>query len=187
MAEQVLPLQVLPKTTITDERLRSLPEEDVEALEQLRDDYHNDHLRHFAQHVRDVAWKDSKEAKAEFNVASRRGNDLIKKLASGWNCEVAGAARGEWGLIFHRQHLRIAVSLKLGRNMELAYNISISDDVFAISLCFRHHYLGALGIGSSAWIVETANQFPDKLLKATEFALWHKSEYDRMIDLTLWR
>jgi len=178
---RVLPLKILSNHPTNNERLSSLSAKEQEAVEALRNDYEKDHTKHFQQHVLNIARKDHPEVKAEFNAATRNGNNLIKEIAARFNCELAGAARGEWGLIFYEQDLRITLSLKLGRNMELEYYLSISDKAFSRSLCFHDRYLGVLGIGSSEWNVETADQFPDKLVKGAEFALWHKNEYEKII------
>jgi hypothetical protein len=178
----VLPLQLLSNTPEVIERRNRLTAEEKEAVEQLCADYKTDHEEQFPLHVANIARRRDNEIKEQFNAASRKGNQIIKDIASEWKCDSVGAARGEWGLIFVRDGLRMVVSLKLARNMDLAYDLSLSDQTGAHSIRFHDHYLGVLGVSYGSWFVENAGQFPDKLLAASEFAIWHKREYDKIIE-----
>jgi len=178
---RVLPLQVLANTPDANKRLRTLRANEIESVEKLQRDRHKDYLKHFDEGLGYLRRFDSLQGRAEFKTACKKGREIIKETARSINCEATGAANGEWGLIFYTAQWRIAVSLNLARWLELSYSISISGKASHHNVCLHHIFLAVLGFGAGSWDIPNSEQFPDKLLKSIEFALWHKSEYERII------
>jgi hypothetical protein len=179
---RVLPLQVFNLTPDSLERRRDLLAEEREIVERFRADYDRDHTEHFSQGVAVLSRMRSRETKQEFNAACSKGEQIVKEIAFQRSCTVAGGARGEWGLVFDLNGLRIVLSLKLARWMELGYFISISSVAPNYRSLFRGQYLADLGIGGGSWRVTSAEELPQRLLKASEFALWHLGEYRNLIE-----
>jgi hypothetical protein len=48
----------------------------------------------------------------------------------------------------------------------------------------RHfdHYLMALGIGAGSWSVKSRDELNEKFLRAVDFATWHATEYEIIIN-----
>jgi hypothetical protein len=177
---EVLPLGVLSESPDAIERHNRLSPEVKVVVEKLNTDLDKDYREHFYESVAYLNRKDDKKIKAQFNIASQKGNQMVKEIASRWNCEAAGAARGEWGLILRKDWRRITISLKLARNMELGYGISISN-LAASRRIGGGSYGGLLGFGIGGWDIESAEQFSGKLLKAIDFAWWQVQEFEKLI------
>ncbi len=174
---RVLPLQVL-RLTPEAERLREeLSARERHAVERLRADYDKDHFDHWADYVQVISRMDTKAGKQEFNAACRNGNVIVNEIASQRGWVPATAARGEWGLVLEKDGLRITLSFKLARWMELDYGISIWDKKNVRCVRSRAQYLGDLGIGG-CWNVPGAREFPEKMIDASNFAIWHWHQYE---------
>jgi hypothetical protein len=179
--QYVLPTGVFSESPDAINRRKQLGPRERNAVEKLRSDFDQECRKHFQEHVARIARKDDKTVKEQFNLASREGNNIIKNIASELKCEVGSGARGEWGLIFLSSMLRTTVSLDLARNMELGYRVGVFDLSSSRSIRFHDTYLGLLGFGIGQWDVGTADKFPEKIHTAIKFALWHVSEYDKML------
>jgi hypothetical protein len=180
---RVLPLQVFNLSADCLERRRQLPAEEREVVERFRADLDRDRREHFSQGVAVLDRMNKRETKQEFNVACRQGEQIVKEIAVQRSCVAASAARGEWGLIFEVTDLKIVLCLKLARWMELGYSISINSTAPVFRHLFRSEYLADLGIGGGSWNIPSSNEFPHKLQKACEFALWHLGEYRKLIEV----
>ncbi len=179
---KVLPLGVFRESPDDINNRNRLPSEERQAVEKLRADFDHEYRVHFYEHTARFARRHDKLIKEQFNIASRKGNAMIKEIASQWEADAVGAARGEWGLILRKDWLKITVSLKLARYMEMGYHVGVSNLTSSERFRFHDSYLGVLGFGMGQWDIETADQFPEKLLRAAEFAMWHVRQYEELLD-----
>jgi len=178
---QVLPLLVFDEAPDSLDRRDRLPTAARKAVEQYRSDYDREFREHFYERVDFLRRSDDKRIQREFRAAAKAGNKLVMAVADRWKCGVDGGAAGEWGLIFIQDWGRVAVSLNLSRQMTMSYSISISDLTFQKSFCFHDDSLRVLGICAGAWVVESAEAFPQKLSQAADLAWWHLNEYQQII------
>jgi hypothetical protein len=178
---EVLPLGVFWDGPAMVEMRTKLPTHLRPAVEKLRGDYEQEYRMRFYQHVERVYRRHDKDVKKHFNFAVQKGNEIVKEIASQWQCELHSAARGEWGLVFLDNSVRMTLALKLARNMVLNYHVSVSNVSSSRSFRFHDNYLGLLGFGVGEWEMECADQFALKLHNASEFGLWHIREYRQLL------
>jgi len=177
---RVLPLQVFGNTPDRQERRSRLLPVERAAVEKLMADYDDADNECWTASVEAIARAGTKHAKAQFVEAAARGSVVASEIASRWKCELATAGRGEWGFIFNRSWGRFVVSIVLGRLRVVGYTLSMFDAALH-SIRFNDHYLGVLGIGAGAWVVDSAAACEKKVLKAADFAYWHLQEYDKIV------
>lgn len=174
----VLPRGVLYDNAVGLARRNSLSPEQKATVERLRADLkHDDRRRTDGQFSKMY----HKEVKNEFNLAARVGNRVMKDYADRSEYEFSTGARGEWNLRILNDDFIYCISIKLARYMILDYFIGVSMSEISRRIRFRDNYLGMLGFAKGEWVIESAGQFDIKLMKAIEFALWHRGEYEKIL------
>jgi hypothetical protein len=179
---RVLPLEVFWETPDAIERRNQLAIEEREAVEKLRADYNTECRGNFMQKVQ-KRWhaKNDPEIKKQFEEAAEEGKQFHRQVAEQRNLEVATAEPGEWGLIAYKNWGRIVISINLGTGMSMSYRIGLYNFMGEV-IRFHDHYLRALGIGSGNWSVENRNMLGEKFLMAVDFAVWHTSQYEEIVN-----
>ena len=115
----------------------------------------------------------------EFRAARRECDRQVGDIGRAWNCRILRAGSGEWCFVTDRAWGELRIAWKLQRDLEITYSISIESSQFGGITA--GHYLGALGIGPSLWLMEDSTKCVEVVAKARDFIWWHIEECERIV------
>jgi hypothetical protein len=120
-----------------------------------------------------------REFQLQFRTARKECDAHVKDVGRAWNCRVLQAGAGEWCLVMEQTWGEARIAWKLLRNLELTYAIHL-DSRQTEGVC-AGHYLGALGIAPSNWLLKDASECKEVVTKARNFIWWHVEECNKIM------